>query len=75
MTDLRAELNCNHSGEDGRTTIEHQRERRHNLHNDFGTPIATATGCPMQSPGCLGAVGGCMALAPHLQMVVWLHKF
>jgi hypothetical protein len=23
----------------------------------------------------LGSTGGCMALAPHLRMVVWLHKF
>jgi hypothetical protein len=75
MADLRAELNHCCSGEDGRTTIERQHEWCYNLDSNYDTPKAALARCATHSPSCLGAASGCMALAPHLQMVVWLLKF
>jgi hypothetical protein len=83
--DLRAEINRRHGGEDGRVTIERQRERRQdikgcNLEKDFDSHTSlrrSPSACeayPPSSPGVTGG-GGCMALAPHLRMVVWLRKF
>jgi hypothetical protein len=81
--DLREEINRRWGGEDCHTTIEHHRERRrgiegHNLKKDFdlhalvvGRQVAHAP-LPPNSPRVLR---GCMALAPHLRMVVWLCKF
>jgi hypothetical protein len=83
MIDLKEEINCNRGGEDSHTTIERHRERRRNidccnLEKDFdshapahGGPITHAPHHP-NSPRILR---GCMALAPHLLMVVWPHKF
>jgi hypothetical protein len=81
--DLRDEINRRRGGEDNHTTIECHRERHRNiegrnLEKDFnshalvhGGPVAHAP-CPL-APRELG--GGCMALAPHLCMMVWSHKF
>jgi hypothetical protein len=83
-TDLREEINRHRGGEDNRTAVEHHRERRRdiegrNLEKDFdlhapvGGRYVTHASLPAKSPGVWG--GGCMALAPHLRMVVWLRKF
>jgi hypothetical protein len=83
--DLREKINHRRGGEDSRTTIEHLRKRRRdiegrNLEKDFGLDAPVCGGLvahaplPPNSSGVLGG-GGCMALAPHLRMVVWLHKF
>jgi hypothetical protein len=81
--DLREEINRHRGREDSRIAIERHRERRqniedHNLEEDFdsrapahGGPIAHAP----RPPITLRILGGCMALAPHLCMVVWPHKF
>jgi hypothetical protein len=80
---LTDELNHHREGEDNLITIECQRERHGNLEGrnlkwDFGSlaptkeaPVPRAT----HTPSSPGATSGCMALAPHLRMVVWLHKF
>jgi hypothetical protein len=77
-THLRAELNRHREGEYSYITIEHQCKRCHNLEGlnrekDFDSlmpaqeaPIARA----MHNPSSLAAMGGCMALAPHLFLVV-----
>jgi hypothetical protein len=78
--DLRAELERRHSGEDGYVTIELQRKRRRcqgrNLDGDFDAvdtaPVRQAVRTPTPPAG---SVGGCMALAPHLRIVVWPRKF
>jgi hypothetical protein len=74
MADLRAKLERRLSGEDGCITIERQWERRRNLDGDFGavdtTPVRQDARTPTSS---VGSGGGCMALAPHLHMVVWPH--
>jgi hypothetical protein len=84
MADLRAEINRRHGGEDGRVTIERQHERRQdiegrNLEKDFDSYAPLHKGpsareahplAPRELQG-----GGCMALAPHLRMVVWPRKF
>jgi hypothetical protein len=72
-TDLREKINHHRGGEDSRTTIEHNRERRRdiegcNLEKDFDLHAPL----PPNSPGVSGR---CMALAPHLCMVVWPPKF
>jgi hypothetical protein len=69
MTNLRAELD-HRSGEDGRTTIEHRRERCRYLNGDYDTPKAAPAGHATHSPSSPGTMGGSMALALHLQMVV-----
>jgi hypothetical protein len=85
MADLRAEINRRHGGEDGRVTIERQHERHQdiegrNLEKDFDSyaPLHKGPSAreahPPSSPGVTGG-GGCMALAPHLRMVVWPRKF
>jgi hypothetical protein len=84
MIDLKEEINRRRGGEDNRTTIKCNRERRrdiegHNLERDFelhalaGARQATHAPLPLASPEFQG--GGCMALAPHLCMVVWPPKF
>jgi hypothetical protein len=84
-TDLREEINRRRGGEDSRTTIERNRERRRdiegrNLERDFilHAPVAArqAAHAPLP-PGSSGVSGGggCMALVPHLRMVVWPSKF
>jgi hypothetical protein len=75
MTDLRAELKHRRSGEDGRTTIEHQRERPCNLDEHYDTLNVIPAGQATHPTSSLGASARCMALAPHLRMVVWPHKF
>jgi hypothetical protein len=75
MTDLNAELEHRHSGEDGHTTIESQRERRHNLKDHYGTPNAAPVGHVAHPPSSPGTKAGCAMLAPHLRMVVWPRKF
>jgi hypothetical protein len=82
-TDLREEINCHRGGEDSRTTIERNCERRRdiegrNLERDFDlhapAGVRQAAHAPLPlAPWELG--GGCMALAPHLRMVVWPPKF
>jgi transposase len=84
-TDLREEINRCCGGEDSRTAIELHRERRqniegHNLRKNFdshapvrGGPVAHAPRPP--NPLEVSGGGGCMALVPHLRMVVWRHKF
>jgi hypothetical protein len=83
MMDHREEINRRRGREDGHTTIEHHRERHqdiegHNLEKDFDlhAPVrgGLVTHAPLP-PNSLGVSGGCMALAPHLCMVVWPHKF
>jgi hypothetical protein len=74
-TDLRDELDCLHSGEDDRTTIEHWRERRCNLDDDYCAPIAAPAGRTTHPPSSPGVVGRCMTLTPHCRMVVWPRKF
>jgi hypothetical protein len=79
-TDLRAELEHSRSGEDGRITIKRQREMRccqgHNLNGDFDAVDTTPVGQAARAPTPLvGSGGGCMALAPHLGIVVWPRKF
>jgi hypothetical protein len=78
MTDLRDELIRRCRGEDSRITIERYRERRRNiegrnLERDFESltparevPAARAMRCPSSPAGSRG----CMALVPHLRMVV-----
>jgi hypothetical protein len=68
MSPLWAELECCHSGEDGRIINERNRERHRNLEGDYGPPVATPVAHATHSPSSLGAMGGCMALAPHLRM-------
>jgi hypothetical protein len=76
MMDLWAELERRCSGIDGRITIECQRERCRNLNGDLSavdtTPLRQAACTPTSA---MGSGGGYVALAPHLHMVVWLHKF
>jgi hypothetical protein len=74
-TDLRAELERHRMGEDGRTTIERQHERRRNLDDHFGTMNAAPMGHAAHTPTSSGSRGGCMVLDPHLRMVVWPRKF
>jgi hypothetical protein len=79
-TDLREEINHHRGGEDIRTTIEHNRERRRDiegcnlfdLHAPVGACQVAHAPLPPNSPGVSGR---CMALAPHLCMVVWPPKF
>jgi hypothetical protein len=73
--DLCDKLERHREGEDGRITIERLCERRRNLKGDYGTPVAAPTTRATSTPSSLGAAGGCMALAPHLYMVVWPRKF
>jgi hypothetical protein len=68
--DIWAELERRHSGEDGRITIERRRERCRNLKGDYGPPVTAPAAHAMCSPSSPGVAGGCMALAPHLRMVV-----
>jgi hypothetical protein len=69
--DLRAEFEHRCSGEDGCTTIERQGERRRNLDDRYGTTNAAPTGHAVHTPTSPGAGGGCVALSPHIRMVVW----
>jgi hypothetical protein len=73
--DIWAELERRHSGEDGHITIERCRERCRNLEGDYGPPVTAPAARAMCSPSSPGVAGGCMALAPHLRMVVWSRKF
>jgi hypothetical protein len=86
MSDLREEINRRRGGEDSRTTIERNRERRQdiegrNLERDFdlhapvGVHQVAHAPLPPIPREFQGGGGGCMALAPHLRMVVWLPKF
>jgi hypothetical protein len=79
-TDLWAELEHRRSGEGSHVTIEHQRERHrcqgHNLDGDLDA-VDTA---PERQAACtprpsVRSGGGCMALALHLCIVIWPHKF
>jgi hypothetical protein len=78
MADLRAEINRRRGGEDGRVTIERRRERRRdiegrNLEKDFNSQAPSRRSPSAREaypPSSLGVTGGCMALAPHLRMVV-----
>jgi hypothetical protein len=73
---LRAELKHRRSGEDDHTTIERWRERCHNLDGDYGVANAAPdVANAAHTPTSLSSGGRCMALAPHLQMVVWPRKF
>jgi hypothetical protein len=83
-TDLREEINCRRGGEDSCTTIERHHKRHqdiegHNLEKDFNLHAPVRGGQVAHAPLPLTPRefrgGGCMALAPHLRMVVWLHKF
>jgi hypothetical protein len=79
-TDLRAKLKRRRSGEDDRVTIEHQQERHcyqgHNLVGDFDSMDTAPMGQAARTPTPpAGSRGGCMALAPHLRMMVWSCKF
>jgi hypothetical protein len=84
-TDTRKEVNRRRGGEDSRTTIERNCERHrdiegHKLVRDFDlhAPVgARQTAHAPFPPGSSGVSGGggCMALAPHLRMVVWSPKF
>jgi hypothetical protein len=68
MTDLREDINRCRGREGSRTTIKCNHERHRdiegqNLERDFD----------LHAPGGARQVlRGCMALAPHLRMVVWL---
>jgi hypothetical protein len=84
-SDLREEINRRRGGEDSGTTIKRNREKRRdiegrNLERDFdlhapvGARQVAHAPLPPSSPGVSGG-GGCMALAPHLRMVVWSPKF
>jgi hypothetical protein len=81
--DLRAEINRHRDGEDGRVTIERQCERRRdikgrNLEKDFDSHAPShksPSAREAHPPSSPGVTGGCMALAPHLRMVVWPRKF
>jgi hypothetical protein len=83
MADLQDELICRRRSEDSHITIEHHHERRsniegRNLKRDFESlvlaqevPAARALRPPSSPVGSRG----CMALAPHLRMVVRPCKF
>jgi hypothetical protein len=84
-TDLMEEINCRRGGEDSRTTIECNRERHRdiegrNLERDFdlhapaGACQAPHAPLPL-APREFRGGGGCMALVPHLRLVVWPSKF
>jgi hypothetical protein len=73
--DLRAEHERRCSGENNRITIERCRERRCNLDGDFGAADTTPVRQAARTPTSPGSGGGCMALSPHLHMVVWPRKF
>jgi hypothetical protein len=83
MTDLREEINRHQGGEDSRTTIERNHERHRdlegrNLERDFDLHAAVGARQAAHAPLPLGSPrvsGGCMALAPHMHMVVWPPKF
>jgi hypothetical protein len=83
MSDLKEEINRHRGQEDSRTTIERNHERRRdiegrNLERDFDlhAPVSArqVAHAPLP-PSSLGVSEGCMALAPHLRMVVWPPKF
>jgi hypothetical protein len=77
-TDLTEEINRRHGGEDSHTAIEHNCERRQdikgcNLEKYFNMHAPVRGGLVAHgplSPNSPGVSGGCMALAPHLRMVV-----
>jgi hypothetical protein len=73
--DLWANLERRCLGEDGSITIKRHRERHRNLEGDYGTPIAAPVAHATHTPNSPGGMGGCMALSPHLRMVVWSRKF
>jgi hypothetical protein len=82
MTDLREEINHRRGGEDSCTTIEcHHKRRRDtegcNLEKGFDLHALVGgrqvTHAPL--PLTPREFGGCMALAPHLCMLVWPHMF
>jgi hypothetical protein len=74
-TDLWAELDRYCTCEVDCITIECQCERRRNLEGDFSVANPTPATHATRSPSSLGVVGGCMAFAPHLRMMVWPRKF
>jgi hypothetical protein len=74
-TDLWAELERRCSGEDGHITIERQWERRccqgRNHDGDFDAMDTAPVGQTAHTPMPLvESGGGCMALGPHIRMVV-----
>jgi hypothetical protein len=75
MTDLKAELNHRHTGEDDCTTIMRRCERHCNLDSDYDSLRAAPARHATHFPRSPGATDGCMALAPHLRMLVWSRKF
>jgi hypothetical protein len=78
MADLCDELICRYRGEDSCITIERHRERSRNLERDFESlaPAREAlAACVMRPPSSAASSGECMALAPHLWMLVQLCKF
>jgi hypothetical protein len=70
MADLQAELKCRRLGEDGYVTIVRHHERHCNLEGDYGTPVVAPVAHATHTPSCPGVTGGCVALAPHVYMVV-----
>jgi hypothetical protein len=75
IASLRVELERHRSGEDNSFTIERCRERRRNLDGDFSAANATPGGQAARTPTSPRSRGGCMALSPQLQIVVWPRKF
>jgi hypothetical protein len=75
MTDLRAKLKHRRSGENHCSTIECQCERRSSLDEHYNTPNVVLAGQTAHPTSSSRASVRCMALAPHLWMVVWLRKF
>jgi hypothetical protein len=70
VVDFWAKLDRRRSGEDDHITIEHHRERCHDLNGDFGAADTTPMMQAARTPTSPGSGGGCMPLAPHLRMVV-----
>jgi hypothetical protein len=84
MMDLREEINYRRGGKDSHTTIERNHERRRdieggNLERDFDLHAPVGARQVAHAPLPLAPQefwgGGCMALAPHLRMVVCPPKF
>jgi hypothetical protein len=82
MMEIREEINRRRGGEDSRTIIDSNRERRRdingrNLERDFDlhAPVGACQVIHAPLPLAPGSFRGCMALAPDLRMVVWPPKF
>jgi hypothetical protein len=55
--DLWAKLESHRLGEDGRVSIECNRERRRNLEGDYPTPVAAPIARAAHTPSALGGTG------------------